>query len=145
MKYKDIVELNKSLKAVEQLKGVKFAYAVAKNTKIIEPEIDSLKEAAKSSEKFTSYQQDFKELQMEHAEKNEKGDLVIKDEKAFTKALEKLQEEHREAIDGRKKQSDEIEKLLEEEVELKLLKVKKEELPEDITAEQLKGIMEIVE
>lgn len=72
-----------------------------------------------------------RKIKLEYATKDEKGEPIvtdnkykIEDTKGITKAFKEL---------------DEIE------TEVTLHKIKKDELPEDITAEQLTGIMEIVE
>ena len=149
---KDLFALQAGLAAVGKLQGVNFAYDVAKNSQIIKHELMALQEAVKPSDKFIEFDQKRIELCREHAEKDEKGGSIIvgsefsiKDKQAFDADLANLRDEFRDVQDARENQIKEYEQLLEEPCDLNFHKVSKDDLPENITAEQMLGIIEIVE
>ena len=156
MKNRQLSILHKGLTDSGKLQGVKFAYAVAKNKKLIEEEVEALNEGLNPSEKFKEYDEKRVELAKEHAEKDEDGNAVmvgeeniksfdIKDIAKFTKDLEKIQEEYKTELEARDKQLKDYEKLMDEDTKLELQKVKLENVPEEITGEQLELISEIIE
>lgn len=151
MKKRELLDFNNALKSVSELKGVKFAYAVAKNTKVIKNEVEAILDAQKSSKEFQEYDNERIELCKLMAVKDESGkpkvtqnNFDIEDKEAFDKEFNKLKKKYKEAIEDRDKQLEEFNKLLEEEVKIKLHKVKVEELPSDITPKQLNSIFEMV-
>lgn len=152
MKRKDILELYKGLNSVGALKGVNFTYAVAKNIKLLQAEIDALQKAEEPTEIFKAYEADRVELAKEHAKKDENGEplvennqYVLENKAAFDKALLKVQEKHKEAIEERKKQMDAYLDLLNGEVATELVKVAKSEIDQEITGQQMYLILPIIE
>lgn len=153
MKKRELFGLLNGLEAVKNLKGVKFAYAVAKNKNLVKREVKLFSESNKPNEKFLEFDKKRVELCQEYCEKNENGEPVIKNntfiglEKndAFNKVIEELREEYKEAIDEREKQSKEYNKMLDEEIELDFHKVLLENVPSDITGQQLELILPIVD
>lgn len=154
MKKKDVIKLYNALNSINGLKGVKFNYAVAKNKRILENERGAMEKALEQSDEFKKYESERVELCIKYAEKDKKGNPVMvnnnykieeKKEKTFEKEFEKLQKEHKSSIKEREKQFEEYNKLLEEKVEIKLHKIKEEDIPEDITTNQLDSIFDILE
>lgn len=117
MKNKEILELSRGLAICGELKGIKIAYAIAKNSKIISREMEALAEA-------------IKKLQEDHAKKDEKGKPIIKNDKYLMVDEDKFNEEYKELMDI--------------ENEIKLHTVKKEDLPKDVSAKELMVIMEFL-
>ena len=151
MKKGDLFALNAGLAACGGLKGVKFAYAIAKNTSIVKKEVDIIQEAIKPSKEFQTYEEKRIQLAMDHAKKDPKGQpiiadnrYVIEDQAVFDEAIKNLREENKDVIDGQKKSNEEYEEMLKEEIEIELYKIGQDLLPEDITASQVTGIMPII-
>lgn len=117
MKNQEILNLHQGLVNCGKLKGIKFAFAVAKNRKALAGVIEPFMETRKK-------------LQEEHSVKDKDGKQIIEKGQIKMKSLEKFNEEY--------------EKLINIEVEIKLHKVDQKDIPEDITAGQLSGIMEII-
>jgi hypothetical protein len=147
----NLFNLYTTLKAIN-VKGVKFNYAVAKNINLIEPEVKAFQKAGAPSPEFTAYEKERVELAKSHAKKDEKGRPLSKDnrydienQELFDTEFEALKETHKDAIDARNKQVEELNAILEEETKLDLFKVKQEDLSEELTTQQLTGIMDIVE
>lgn len=136
---------------VGNLKGIKFAYAVAKTKNLIKPLVEALEEVKKPAENFQKFESERIKLCREHAEKDEKGQPKIMGGvyvglgEEFNTELEKLKEEHKQAIEEREQQMQDYAKLLEEEVDVELHKVKLDEVPEDITGKQLEMLMPMIE
>lgn len=142
-----VAELYNGLNTLGGLQGVKFTYFVAKNKALLESEIKDMKEVIKTSEEYNVYEKARIALAEEHAVK-EDGKPVVKDNRyvmedkeAFNKACEALKLEHKDAIDQRKKQVEDFNKFLEEEIELNLHNIQLTDVPTNITVEQ----MEIIE
>ena len=153
MKNSELNTLGKALVRVGQLQGTKFSYAVAKNLKLIREEQTLLGELPIVRE-FENNLKELNEKKMKisekHAEKDDKGEIV-KDEngnykfKSISKVIketEELQKQHRaENLSC----YEEYEKLVEAEANIELHKVKLENVPEGITAEQMEAILPIIE
>jgi len=152
---KQVIDLYQSLVSVGSLKGVQFAYAVAKNLSIIEPEIEAIRKANIPSDKFNEYDKKRIELAEKHSEKvNGKAEKImkngvevynVKDEAKFVEELKKLQSEYEVAITEREAQMKDIDKLLEEEIELLVHTVDIQHIPSDIQAKQMTDIFLMVD
>lgn len=153
MKRKELYDLLNGFETVKDLKGVKFAYARAKNKKLVLAELELLKDVLKDSEKFVEYDKKRIELCEVYCTKDDKGKPVIKNRKydgltkneEFTKKLEKLGEEFKEVIEQKKKNAEEYQTLLDGEVDIPLHKIKLDDVPSDITGAQLESIDFILE
>ena len=121
-KNREIVDLFNGLQSVQDLQGVRFGLLVSKNVRIIQQELSDLEEASKPSDEFVVLSQKVN---------------ALNDDK---EAIQKLEEEQKELIEARREQLKEIEKLLDEEIEISLHPVKEDVLPENITAAQITAI-----
>ena len=122
-----------SLFAVKDLKGKAFALTVAKNLNILTTNLKDLEEAGKPSKEFM-------ELAMSV---NAYTDDPNDESKIFE--IEKLEEENKELIDERRLQLEEVGKLMEAELELELEPFSYDSLPEDITANQITSLTQLIE
>lgn len=119
MTTQSILNLATSLNQVGQLKGVKFAYAVARNLNLLKPELKKFEESRIA-------------LLKSCVELDDKGEIKRKGEKEPIWKDKKIWEE-------------EYKKLIDEEVKLDLFKIGLADIPPEITAQQLSGIFEIIE
>jgi hypothetical protein len=126
---KQLLILYRGLHAVKELKGSRFAILVAKNMKEIKAVLDPLDEQALPSVEF-------QELSVKMQKLIEQED---------TEQIEKLEEENKELIDARKKQLEEVNDALEKETEVYIYKIREDQLPDEITGEQLEPLLEILE
>lgn len=146
-----ILDLNAALNSCGNLTGVKFAYAIARNKTKLKPEIEAMQEAYKASDSFLQYDKERIELAIKHAKKIdgkpqiENGEYVIEDKEKFDNDLKLLRETHREAIEARGKQEKDFTELLKEEVEIDLYTIPPSYVPENISANQMTGIISIVQ
>ena len=125
---KELVDLLQGLYSVQQLKGIKFALAVAKNIRTIRVELEDIEKAAKPTP-------DFMELSQKVAQ-------FEKDKN--TEEIKKLEKKNKKLVDQRKKQLAELEELMQDTTEIKLTMIEEAFLPEDITANQVNAIYQII-
>jgi vacuolar-type H+-ATPase subunit I/STV1 len=151
MKRKDFSAAVEALNSVSEIKGVKFAYAVLKNRKKIEVQVEEDKpifeEILKPSEGFKEYEQKRIELCVLHSEKDDNGDPITNDNRykiidtvKFNEELTELSTEYKVSIDDRQNQMNEYNTLMEENIEINFQKIDFDTLPEDISESQLRSI-----
>ncbi len=152
MKRRDLYNSFQALDVVKDLKGVKFAYALLKNKKKIEEEIKIFEEIIKPNSKFEEYEMQRIKLCELHSEKNEDGTPVIIgdrykliDENVFNKELEILKLDYKEFIDERMKQINEYNKMLDEDINIEIIKIKFDDIPSNISAKELEDIQFMVD
>ena len=152
----DLVRILSGLGSVGNLKGkavnrVKFAYAVAKNKRLVQAEVEDLKSGLKPSKEYEKFEEDRIALCVKHSEENAEGKPIfidnhyrIKDQKAFDKAFKSLKKKYEKAIDMREESFDNYNKILKEETKLELHLIDYENIPDDITPDQIGNIFEII-
>jgi len=130
---RDLADLMQGLINVKDLKGVKFSLQVSKNINLIKAELEHIEEAAKPSEEFLEIA---KLVQAIEASGKEKEEMEIE--------VAKIEKDNAELVASRKKQIDQFNELLLEEIEISLFKVSESHLPEDITTQQIIDISKII-
>ena len=125
---KELVTLLQGLHAVQGLKGLKFALAVSKNSKIIRDELEDIEMAATPSPEFIELSRRVAEFEKT---KDEKG-------------IANLEKKNKKLVEERKTQLKELEEILKVKTEVKLVTITEDILPKDITAGQLSAIQTIV-
>lgn len=153
MKKSDLFPLFHALTAVSTYPGAKFGYAVAKNLAKVKEECIIIEKLQEPSEEFKAYDNARIELCKEHANKDEAGEPILKGNEydlknkmiPFLATLQVLNKTHKEALDAREKQMTDVQILLEEESDIMLCKIKEDNFPEAITAQQITGIMAMIE
>lgn len=153
---RELVELNNNLHAVGNLIGPRFVYVVARNISYIKDEIASLQKSVKADDAFIAYDKERVAIATKYSAKDEKTGqpqkylengaerFAIIDQAGFDKEIDALKEKYKEALENRRKQEETLESMLDEEIELILLELHKEDLPENITAQQLSGIISLL-
>ena len=126
---RQLLDLFKGLDSVKDIKGARFAVLVAKNMKEIKTILDPLEEAAMHS-------MEFQELSIKMQE-------LIKEENS--EAIETLEDESQELIDERKKQLQAVEDMMDNEIDVHLHMIREDQLPEEITGEQVAPLLQIIE
>ncbi len=126
---KEVLNLFQGLLAVKEMKGSRFAVLVAKNLKEMKKVLDPLDAMAIPT-------QEFQELSVEMNKLIEAED---------GEAIKKLEESNSELIDARKEQLEGVNSKLEESSEVYIYSIKEDQLPEDITGEQIEKLLEIIE
>ena len=127
----DFVELLQGMFLVKDLKGKNFSLTISKNMKLIQNSIKDLEHQGMPSEEFVELASKIRELAKDTSEE---GKLKI----------EKLEQENEAIITERKNQIADIKEKLQEEIELELLTIDEDSLPEDISTEQLVAIEKLM-
>ena len=126
MTNQEIKSLLKSLTKVGNLTGVKFSYAMARNFNILMPA-------------FKSFDQDRIALAISCSKKDKDGKSIMKAGKnEFNQDVDVFDFEDQKTFDI------EFKKLLLEEKDIKLFQITLDDVPKEITAEQMTGIYEII-
>jgi hypothetical protein len=155
MKNQDVYNLSQSLANVGNLSGIKFVYGIARNSVRVKLLVNAMIETIKESEKYQEFIQKRVELAIKHSKKDEKGNPVIifegkqsrydiADQVVFDKELETLKEEYKEAIDEQKKKEDAFNEFLKEESDFEPYMIDYADIPENITAAQMSGIINLI-
>ena len=124
----ELVDLTNGLYVVKDLKGVKFALVVAKNIENLQNELKHIDDAGKPSEEFIKVAEQVQTLMKEGKEDEAK----------------KLEEEKKYLTDERQKQIDELQDLLKEESTVQIYTIFSNQLPGEITADQIMKINKII-
>jgi len=127
MKKIEILNLSEALEKIN-VSGAKFNYAVFKNKDVLKPEVNALVDVKlKIIEKYAKKGEDGKFI-FENVNKDTGiGTYAIKNKKEFEKEWAVYQ------------------KMLDEEVEIKLHKIKLSDVPETITTQEMSAIFQMIQ
>ena len=149
-----VIQLHNALSEIgEEKPNAKFAYAVAKNLNVIEPEVKALMKAQEKSKEYQEYDSKRVSICREMANKDENGTPImiggifqkdkdgipqrvggefdIPDRAKLDKRIEKLKKEYKEAVDEQEIKIDEFNELIKEEIDIEFHRVKYEWIPKD--------------
>ncbi len=145
MKNGELYLLKKALvKLKETAIETKYFYAVLKNLKKVESEIELLEEMKKPTKEYNdTFDRERQVLCIEYGKKDEKGELIllkkddqqivdIVDQVGFDKKIAELQEKYKEVLRVNSERTLGFLKCLNEESKLDLFKIKVENLPKDL-------------
>jgi len=139
------------LKSLENVKGIKLVYAISKNKDKIESHLRHLEGLLKPNEEYVEFDNKRVAIVEKHAKKDEYGNPVIKNDSydvdvdLVKPEVGELEKEYKKVIDDRKKQIEEFNALLAEEVEIDIHTVQLKETPEDISLIQFEKIKFMIE
>lgn len=153
MKRHELVTLQAALEEIKKIPGtVKWAYAMAKNLNLIKQETANYVSLAQLQQEYDKQREG---ICKKFCKKDEKGAPILKDieENGDKKKAYDLPDETKAEFetllkgtqDGINKKFQELKKFMEEEAgEIKLHKIKLDELPDGITPEQVGNIFHVV-
>ena len=124
----ELVDLANGLHLVKDLKGVKFALVVAKNMENLQKELKHIEDASRPSEEFVKIAQTVQELTQQGKEEEAK----------------QLENDNKSLEEDRKKQMTEVQELLKEKSTVQIYTIYSNQLPHDISAEQVVKINKII-
>lgn len=125
---RELLGLYKGLEAVKSIKGARFAVLVGKNIKELKNILDPLEQAAVPGIEFQELSVQMQKL-IEEENQSE---------------IEKLEADNSELIDQRKQQLADVETLLDNEIEVQLHPIREDQLPDDITGEQVEKLLQLI-
>ena len=155
MKNKDLMTLSAALKEVSDIKGKNFAYAVFKNKNIIEEELEIFNKLQREPHpEFQNYEQERSILCITHSIKDENGNPQVMNNRyeidpvqqvEFQSEFEELKDTYKEVIDDMQQAENDYNEFLDKDSEISLIKVKFDELPDEIDAVFLERIKWMIE
>ena len=125
---REFLGLYKGLEAVKSMQGARFAVLVGKNMKELRMLLNPLEISAIPTPEFQKLSIDIQKL------------IEAEDKEA----IEAMEKENEELIEERKKQLADVESQLDSESEIYLHVIKEDQLPEDITGEQVERLLQII-
>ena len=155
MKRKILIELYNVFESMKNIKNVEFMYLIIKNKFKIKDEIEIFRQLSQPSDEYIEYLKELEEIAYKYAERDENGNLVrtatgikVKDKNISLaeNAVNHLKIKHKKAINEYEERQKQIEKILDEEIDIKLEKIPYDLLPKDeISGEQLEILFPIIE
>ena len=127
----EFVNLINGLFQVQDVQGKKFSLVISKNIEILKTELEDLEKAAAPDPEFLEVAKKVNQLANE---KKEDGQAEI----------DKIEQENKELVEARRTQMEKVQKMMEEEIEVKLNTIKESVLPENVTAKQINGIIKLI-
>jgi hypothetical protein len=149
---KRLFELEQGMGKLSNLKGVKLNYALVKNKRLIESEISILKEIM-VDQPYSDFTNKRIAINVKYAKKNENGNPVIENNhyiideenlEVHNTEIAELLEQNKEVIDNFKKKEKEYYDLLETELDAEFHVIDIEEVPADITYEQMEILADFI-
>jgi hypothetical protein len=130
--------------------NVKFSYAIAKNKRIIKPEVEAIQDALKPSPEFLIYDQERASLAKAHADMDSDGKPIIENQSfqitetldEFNEKWDALKADHAEAIAARDVQLKEGEDLLKEDFSFEPFQIDLKNFPDEIEPSIMEIFME---
>jgi len=157
----ELAALSGALRAVGNLTGkIKFSYALAKNSEKIDSELKLMDATIKPTEKYKEYDKERVELCKEHAAKDDNGMpkmthspsnprvevfVGLENNPKFDKAAGVLKAKYKGAVETRETTLEKYGEVMDEEIKFELHMIQFEDVPENITGNQLRGIVRIIE
>lgn len=144
MKNKQLSMLLQGALGCQDCKGLKFAYALQKNIRLMKQEIKNLYTIISPDEDYKAYDKEREALAKEHSEKDKDGNPVVEEErykiknkKKFDKALEVLQKKYDKAFKQQRDKEAFFNERLEDDCKIEFHYITEKDLPEDMSARQL--------
>ena len=149
MKNKKLFEILQKKETLSGIKGIKIAYAINKNIKLVKDEVEALQASLIPSDGYKKFDEDRIAIAKKYCKKDENGkEIVNNDNFVFEgdnqdkaeKEFKELQKKHENDIEERKKSVEEYNKMLDEECNVAFHKFPEIALNNDITVGQLELI-----
>jgi hypothetical protein len=166
MKRQEIINLNTKLNEFAETKGsIKFSYAIAKNVKLIEEELEAVKKAFNIPKEYIAYEEKRTALAEKFSEKDENGNpkkrtkqvningtmqaaeeyvLLDDSKKKFETELATLREDYKDALENYASVTKEYEEFMNENLDINFYKITYADLPGSLSPKDVYAIFEII-
>lgn len=160
---REVVLLNTAINNVLKLRGVKFAYAIARTSKLLDEHITAISKAREPSEEYKEFFKKREEVTIPFVKKEKGKDgkegeaiknplatgfpfiLENGQEQKLAAALKPVFKKYKKAVEDADKQDKDILALMEEEVIVKIYTMFIDNLPEGISLGQIDGLIDLIE
>ena len=150
-KRKEFINLYQMLGYLGELTGAKFTYTISKNKEILKKVVEEIQKKAEMHENYREYEKERVELNEKYTKRDKDGNpevkdknYVIKDKAKFEEEVEKLKKKHKDAIEQREQQREDIDKLADEEITLELKTLPIGIIPNEITVDQMEVLSMLI-
>jgi hypothetical protein len=127
----EFVNLINGLFQVQELKGKNFGLVVSKNITILRKKLQHLEELGKPSEEFMKLAVQVNEI-------------AANDPDGSKEIIDQLEEDNKELVEKRREQMENVTERMKEKMSVKLKTLSTDILPEDITAQQISNLEQII-
>lgn len=159
IKKKDLAQINQAItKLLEegQVKSKGLVYALVKNIKKLEPEVEALQKAFQTdSEDFKKYVEETRAVYTEYVDTDEQGNfktvangVILKreeDKETVGKLITEIDEKYSEAIKERNEELKKYQELLEEDSDVDFIKFKLADFPDEVAPGLIYVLDELIE
>jgi len=125
---RELLDLFRGLESVKTIKGARFAVLVGKNLKELKHMLSPIEDAAAPSIPFQEVSVQMRDLM----------------EAEDTDGVKTLEEESKELIEERKVQMAAVEDMLDMKTSVDLHSIREDQLPDEVTGEQIEKILELI-
>jgi hypothetical protein len=150
-----IVEIAKALATIKS-ENKMLTYAIIKNKKAIESEVEALNEALKlDSDDYIKYVTEIREVANKYGAKDEDGNIIPTptgfrtvdgtDQEEVQSIVNEINEKYKEVIEAREKQMEEYNNMLNDEVEIEFSPIKLANMPDTVEEKTISLLFDIIE
>jgi hypothetical protein len=152
MKNKDLFQLKETLKEFSNVKGREFAYAIFKNTELIDAELQIFEKLRRQPHPdYFNYENERSIVCMTHSVRDENGNPKIMNNRyeianmaEFNKDMEELRLKYVDVLRDLDEAEKDFNGFMEKDIEVNLIKIKVSQLPDDIDADKLFKLKDIL-
>ena len=143
MKKKTVMDLWNVIMRLEELKSdIKFSYFIARNKMLLQKHVEELSKVQQPTQDFMEFEDKRVILLQQHADKDKNGRaqhcsqsnqyVVTVNRDRFNEEFAQLKDSYKDTLTSRDKQMTEYFKILDEDISIKLMKIKFSKLPREI-------------
>ncbi len=150
MTKRELLILNQTFQTLD-LKGVKFNYAIAKNSDKIKSEVKALQKIIEMSKDYKKFDDERIELVKKYSKKDDLGlpmvsdnQYILDNKEEFDVEFELLKDKHKTSVEEREKQLEEYNEILNERIEIDFYKIKLELIPENISTSEMSVLFPLI-
>jgi hypothetical protein len=149
-----VVQIANALEAIKSTNKM-LTYAIIKNKKIIESEVDALREAIKTdSDEYKNYATEIREITNKYGARDDAGRIITTltgfkpkedvDLAEVQEIINGVNEKYKEAIDARDKQLEQYNNMLNDEVDIEFYDINLELLPDDTDPKIIDTLFDLI-
>lgn len=147
MKNRELYTLRQGLQqAIEITASANLAVATARNSRLVNQEIEDIETAQKASEEYNEYEKAMFVVVNKYAQRDVNGNVIqngsnipiVRDKvEQFQEVCKILEDEHADALESRREQIKQFNELLDQECDIALRKIDASDIPESAVSGKL--------
>lgn len=152
MKRAEVLSLSAIFDQLKRVRETKFAYAIARNMRLLTAEVESIREAGRLPDKFIEFEQRRLQLVGKYALRDKEGQMImsglnnaqIANPGEFERELAALRDEYKNAIAEARAKNGEVDDLLKSGVEIDCYEIRADVLPKELSADEMLALMPLI-